>query len=344
VAVSIARGIGASLVHPELLALLADGRLRSGQGLAALLGVSRAAVWKAVERLRAQGIDVDAEPRRGYRLKGAVELFDVGRIRAELDANATAVLRSLELKFEVDSTNSHLLERRAPPYGFADVCLCELQHAGRGRRGRAWIAPFGSGLAVSLSWTFRDTIRDLPALSLCVGVALVRALSRTGARGLRLKWPNDLWFEDRKIGGVLTELRAEAGGPAHVVIGLGLNVALPPEARRAIEAAGAPYAVGALADACPEPPSRNRVVGLAVNELIAMLPEFERGGFAPFRAEWLALDALRDRSVQVVMGEDRIAGRALGVDDGGALCVSVGGRKRTFVSGEVSLRLEDQPR
>ncbi len=331
-------------MHPALLVLLADGRLRSGQGIAAELGVSRAAVWKAVERLRAQGIDVDAEPRRGYRLKGPVELLDTRKIRAGLDVVAASALRSLELLFEVDSTNTRLAAGEPPPYGAADACLCELQHAGRGRRGRPWIAPFGSGLAISLSWMFRDTVRDLPALSLCVGVALVRALSRAGARDLRLKWPNDLWFEDRKIGGVLTELRAEAGGPAHVVIGVGINVDLTPEARRAITAVAARFPVGALADACPEVPSRNRVAGLVLSELIAMLREFECGGFAPFRAPWLALDALRERRVSVLLGDQRIAGRALGVDGAGALCVSVEGRTQKFVSGEVSLSLEDRPR
>ncbi len=328
-----------------MLALLADGGVHSGESLAAELGVSRAAVWKAVERLRARGITVEAEPRLGYRLPAAVELFDADKIRAQLDAETAAALHSLELLFEVDSTNSRLLAKEPPPYGLADACLCELQHAGRGRRGRAWLAPFGGSLAVSLAWSFRDTVRDLPALSLCVGVALTRAVARAGARGLRLKWPNDLWFEDRKVGGVLVELRAEAGGPAHVVIGVGINVVLPPAARHAISAAAAEagFAVGALADACDQTPSRNRVAGLVLGELIAMLMRFERGGFAPFRESWSALDALQGRQVRVLLGGERIAGRALGVDDQGALCVLVGGRTQKFVSGEVSLRLEDRP-
>jgi BirA family biotin operon repressor/biotin-[acetyl-CoA-carboxylase] ligase len=249
----------------------------------------------------------------------------------------------LELLFEVDSTNTRLLASPPPPAGSADACLCELQQAGRGRRGRSWIAPFGSGIALSLSWTFPDTVRDLPSLSLCVGVALVRALSRAGAHGVRLKWPNDLWFEDRKIGGVLTELRAEVGGPAHVVIGVGINIVLPPAARREIAAGDARFRVGAVADACREAPSRNRIAGLVLGELIGMLGQFERQGFAAFRAAWLALDALHDRNVQVLMGEQRIAGRAFGVDGDGALCVSVGGGTQKFVSGDVSLRLEDRP-
>ena len=126
----------------------------------------------------------------------------------------------------MDSTNTRLLGLPPPPAGCADVCLSELQHSGRGRRGRRWIATFGDSIALSLAWTFGDAARASPALSLATGVAISRALAKAGARGIGLKWPNDIWFDDRKLGGVLIELRADAGGPAHVVIGVGLNASL----------------------------------------------------------------------------------------------------------------------
>lgn len=193
------------MTQPQILALLADGRLHSGQQLAADLGVSRAAVWKGIERLRQSGIDIQALARRGYSLAQPVELLDLRRIRGELRAGRAKRLRELALLFEVDSTNTRLLEAPPPPPGSAHAALTELQSAGRGRRGRRWIAPFG-GIALSLAWSFPETGRDLPSLSLAVGVAVARALARVGARGIRLKWPNDLWFEDRKLGGVLIEL------------------------------------------------------------------------------------------------------------------------------------------
>ena len=213
-----------SLDQPALLVLLADGRLRSGEWLAKELRVSRAAVWKGVKRLRALGVDVEALPRRGYRLPDAVEMLEPPRIYAELSPEHEARVREFELLFEVDSTNTRLLNKSPPPAGRADVCMGELQHAGRGRRGRRWVAPFGAGIALSVAWTFMDGARTLPALSLAVGVAVWRALVRAGARGVALKWPNDIWFDDRKIGGVLIELRAEVSGPAHVVIGIGINL------------------------------------------------------------------------------------------------------------------------
>jgi len=320
-----------------LLVLLADGRLRSGEWLAKQLGVSRAAVWKGMERLRALGLEVQALPRRGYRLSNAVELLDARRIEAGLGPCLRPQLRKLELRFEVDSTNSRLLAAVPPPPGFADALLSELQHAGRGRRGRNWIAPFGAGIALSMAWTFGEGAGSLSALSLGVGVAVVRALVRVGAMGLTLKWPNDIWFRDRKIGGVLIELKAEAGGPAHVVIGVGINVVLTAAARREIETGGA--CVAAVADACAETPSRNLVAGAILDELLRMLGRFEREGFAAFREAWTALDALSGRPARVLLGESVIVGTARGVDADGALLLETPDGVRRFVSGEASLRV-----
>jgi BirA family transcriptional regulator, biotin operon repressor / biotin---[acetyl-CoA-carboxylase] ligase len=335
----MAVSISNRLDQPALLVLLADGHLHSGEWLAKELRVSRAAVWKGVERLRALGVPVLALPRRGYRLPDPVEMLDRRRIEAELGPQRQAQVRSFELLFEVDSTNTRLLAAPPPPPGGADICLSELQHAGRGRRGRRWIAPFGACIALSVAWTFSDGARTLPALSLAVGVAVWRALVRAGARGVTLKWPNDIWFQDRKIGGVLIELRAEASGPAHVVIGIGINVALPAAARREIEAGG--VSVAAVADACVAAPSRNGVAGAILDELLSMLGQFEREGFAAFRDAWMALDALSGRPARVVLADTAISGTARGVDREGALLLDTGDQVQRFVSGEASLRLPE---
>ena len=322
---------------PLLLLLLADGELHSGEWLAKQLGQSRAAVWKGIERLRAGGIAVDAIARRGYRLPHPVELLDAQRIVAHLDAEQRSKLRTLEVLFEIDSTNTRLMAAGAPPYGQADACMCELQHAGRGRLGRRWLAPFGAGLAMSLGWNFADASRDLPALSLAVGVAVARGLARAGADGIALKWPNDIWFRDRKLGGVLIELRAEAGGPAQVVVGVGLNVFLSEFARAEIEAGG--VLVACAADACQQTPSRNLLAGAILSELLSMLTTFEQSGFAAFRGAWLALDALAGREAHVSVGGQVISGIAKGLDTDGALLLDNAGRLTRIVSGEASLRL-----
>jgi BirA family biotin operon repressor/biotin-[acetyl-CoA-carboxylase] ligase len=331
------------LIRPALLDLLADGRLHSGAALAGALGVTRAAVWKGVARLRAQGVGVEAVARRGYRLPEPVDLLDERRMRAQLDPARSHRLHSLEVLYAVDSTNTRLLGAAPPPFGTAAVCVSELQTAGRGRRGRRWIAPFGASLALSLAWTFRDVARDMASLSLCAGVAVVRALARLGACGVMLKWPNDVLFEGNKLAGILVELRAEAAGPAHVVIGIGLNVALSPAARREIAAGGGRTDVAAAADACRESPSRNRLAGVLIDEVLGVIAEFETAGFDAMHSAWAAHDALKGRTVNVALGESQVVGQACGIDRDGGLWVEVGGVRRKFVAGEVSLRHDEIP-
>jgi len=331
-AVPVPRGVD----HFSLLMRLVDGRPHSGGSLARELGVSRDAICNGIDRLRAQGVDIQTLAQRSYGLAAPVELLDARRIRDTLRDDRGATLRGLEVLFEVDSTNTRLLALTPPPQGRADVCMSELQHAGRGRRGRRWIAPFGAGIAMSLGWSFPDASHAKPALSLAAGVAIARALQRTGAHDIRLKWPNDVWFNARKVGGVLLELRVQ-DGLAHVVIGVGLNVSLTAAARREIEATGVRAA--AAADACPQPVSRNVLAGALLDELLSMLGRFEREGFAPFRDAWIGLDALRDRRARVIAGESAISGTARGVDEDGALLLESGGRIQRLVSGEVSLRL-----
>jgi BirA family transcriptional regulator, biotin operon repressor / biotin---[acetyl-CoA-carboxylase] ligase len=323
-----------------LLTLLADGGIRSGAGLARELGTKRGEVARLVERLREAGIAIGAIAGRGYRLPGPVELLDAERIRGGLRAQTRPGIHRLDVLFEVDSTNTRLLELAPPPPKRANVCSSELQYAGRGRRGRPWTSPFGGSLALSLGWSFADAATVNPTLSLAVGVAIARALGRVGAERIRLKWPNDIWLADRKIGGVLVELRTETGGPAHAVIGIGLNVSLSADIRRTIEAGG--VRIATVSDACPREVSRNALAVALLEELLSMLGEFEQSGFAAFREEWLKLDALAGRDARVLAGDRSVEGTARGVDTDGALLLEVGGRVQRHVSGEVSLRLNEE--
>lgn len=320
----------------EVLRLLADGAEHSGEALAAGLGVSRAAVWKQVQQLDAWGLEVEAAPGRGYRLPRPLDLLDEAALRAALPEAVRGRLRTLTLADEIESTNAALLEAPPLPPGRMDLCLAEFQSRGRGRRGRPWVAPFGAGLCLSVSWTFRDAPPQLSALSLAVGVGALRALAALGVAGVGLKWPNDLVRGLDKLGGILVELRAEAAGPAFVVIGLGLNVALPSAARAEISRTG--LTVASLDDFCAPPPARTRLAAALIGQLEGVLAEFEQRGFAPFADEWRAADALAARPASVLLGESRIEGLARGIDDGGALLLEVGGSLRRFVSGEVSLR------
>ena len=217
-----------------LVTLLADGALHSGERLAEVLGVSRTAVWKVVTDLRERGIPVLSVDRRGYKLEHPVELLQLAHLRAAAARRQRDLPVATEVIFELGSTNEYLHAAAAPAPGQPRVVFAELQTAGRGRRGRSWLAPFGAGVTFSIGWSFADTPADLSALSLAMGVCVARELRAMGAPRIMLKWPNDIVFEHRKLGGLLAQLRVEAGGPAYVVIGLGLNLQLPPSTRSAL--------------------------------------------------------------------------------------------------------------
>lgn len=319
----------------ELLRLLSDGELHSGEELAAALSISRAAVWKRLQQLESWGIACEARPGSGYRLEAPVELLDAARIRERLPQAARGMLRELEVHESLSSTSDRLLAVDDLPPGQFDACLAEFQSAGRGRRGRNWVAPFASGLCLSINWSFRDAPAMLGALSLAAGVAALRALGRLGFARLSLKWPNDILSGDAKLGGILIDLRGEAAGPAYVVVGIGINVRLPQAARERLAAEG--VEVTDLA-ALGGTPGRNELAAVLIAELAQALVEFGARGLAAFSEEWQAADALAGRPVRVLHAGQPLEGLARGVDGDGALLLEVDGARRRILSGEVSVR------
>ncbi|MGQ0383837.1 MAG: biotin--[acetyl-CoA-carboxylase] ligase [Gammaproteobacteria bacterium] len=264
-----------------------------------------------------------------------IERLDEAAIRQALPQWPAGRLRRLEVLEEVDSTSNRLLAVTDLPAGRFDACLAEYQTAGRGRRGRRWLAPFGSGLCLSVNWNYRESPATLGALSLAAGVALLRALSRVSCPGLSLKWPNDILHGSAKLGGVLIDLRGEPPGPAYVVTGVGINVRLPETVRAALSAHG--LRATDLAAVCG-PPSRNALAAALIAELAQMFEEFGARGLAAFVDEWRAADAFANRRVRVQSGEQVLEGCARGVDDDGALLLETAGGQRRVLSGEVSVR------
>lgn len=321
----------------RVFARLADGRFHSGEQLAGELRVSRSAVWKAAGTLRALGAGLHAVRNRGYRLDRTCEPLDAGSIRALLPRALRERVAKLETTWSIASTNSALLERAGPRSGTSEVLLAEYQSAGRGRRGRAWLAPPGGAICLSLSWMFRAVPPDLGALGLVIGVCALRALEELGVRHASLKWPNDLLLGERKLGGVLIDLRAESAGPAYVVIGIGLNVTLGERVLAKIAAAGLPAAD--LVSAGLAAPPRNRVAAGLIGACLRGLMEFEQRGLKPFIEEWRGADALRGRPVDVKVVEGTSSrGLARGIDLHGALLVETAQGMRRFISGDVTVR------
>lgn len=319
------------MIDRALLERLSQGPA-SGAALATGLGLTRAAVWKRIEALRAAGVEVDAVPGRGYALRRPLRLLDVTAIRRELSAAAVAELDGIVLQCELDSTNALALREPVPARG-SRVYLCERQLAGRGRRGRSWVSPLAAHLYLTVSRRFEAGIAALQGLSLVVGVVVAEALQGLGYRQVGLKWPNDLVVEGRKLGGILVEIGGEAGGPVRAAIGLGLNVAMPATAAAAIDQPWCDLA-GLQGDA----PDRNRVAAALLDALLPALARFEREGAAPFLARWPAFDHLVGQPVRVLDGSGEQHGIALGIAADGALRVRQADGERRYHGGEVSLR------
>jgi BirA family transcriptional regulator, biotin operon repressor / biotin---[acetyl-CoA-carboxylase] ligase len=328
-------------VHPRrqrLLSLLADGGFHSGQKLAKRLRISRGGVWKGIRALRAIGIDVESVPRQGYRLPRAVDLLEKAVILGSMPSAARERVERLDVLLSVDSTNRHVAESPDVSPGHVQVCVAELQNAGRGRRGRTWIAPFGTGICMSLGWQFAEAPPTFSALSLAVGVAAVNAFRRLGIEGVGLKWPNDLIWQNRKLGGILIEMRGESAGPAIVVIGIGINMHMPATVRLKLAEQQAALVADVHEIMRDRTPTRNVVIGALVDEAAKMLTTFTQRGFEPFAEEWRRLDTLADAHVKIISGTETTFGTARGVEVDGTLVVDVNGQLRRFVSGEVSLR------
>lgn len=320
----------------RVFAELADGEFHSGEQLAGTLGVSRGAVWKAVESLRDLGATLHAVRNKGYRLRSGGGALDSRRITSLLPTAVSTHVRGVEAAWTVDSTNSVLLARPNPPFGSCEVMLAEYQTAGRGRRGRAWLAPPGGSICLSLCWAFREVPQDLGALGLVIGVCALRALRESGLEDARLKWPNDLVVEGKKLGGILIELRAESAGPACVVIGIGLNVALGEKLLEKIGETG--VSAVDLVTAGLKQPSRNALAAALVGQFVHGLQVFGKEGLKPFAEEWRSADALRGRQIDVHTLEGVARGLARGIDVHGALVVETPQGVRRFISGDVTVR------
>jgi BirA family transcriptional regulator, biotin operon repressor / biotin---[acetyl-CoA-carboxylase] ligase len=306
----------------------------SGDALAQEAGLTRAAMWKRIEALREAGVEIDAQAGRGYTLRHPVELLQADAIIDALPPFVRAGLASLEIAWSLDSTNSELLRRETPTHGVAAL-IAERQTGGRGRRGKTWTSPLAAHLYLSLSRQFSGGLARLGGLSLVAGVATAEALQESGYADVRLKWPNDLVVEGRKLGGLLVEGGGEHAGPVRAVIGLGLNVRMPEAMAATLDQ---PWTdLSRLMDPAP---SRNAVAARLLTHLLPALDQFDAEGLAPFLARYARFDALMGREVVVHLAGESQTGIATGIAEDGALRVRADGEERVFHAGEVSVRAQ----
>jgi|SRR5476649_192891 len=309
----------------KLIGLLADGEFHSGEQFGETLGMSRAAINKHIQTLREWGIDVFTVPGKGYRLYAPLKLLDEKKILSHLPGEHLTVLPV------IDSTNQYLMERIGS-LASGDACVAEYQYQGRGRRGRQWLSPFGTNLYLSLYWRLEQGPAAAIGLSLVIGMVMAQALHSLGARDVRVKWPNDLYLNDRKLAGILVEISGKAGDAAHLVIGLGINLTMRESADRVINQGWINLQEAGIDI------DRNVLAATLVSRLREALPQFEKEGFAPFQKRWQVLDNYFNRPVKLLIGEREIHGIARGIDAQGALLLEQEGEIIPYLGGEISLR------
>jgi BirA family biotin operon repressor/biotin-[acetyl-CoA-carboxylase] ligase len=229
-------------------------------------------------------------------------------------------LAHLKVFSEIDSTNSYLMQMPAPEPGMLSVAVTNNQTAGRGRHGKTWQSPPGSGLCLSAAYTFARQPENLPALTLALGLGAINALESLGANGVELKWPNDLVALDGKLGGILTEVQHQSAGTATVVTGIGVNVDLASDVD--VETASVwTQQIVDLKSICESQPSHEEIAVEFTTHLLQAFVDFETSGFAAMADRWSRYDWLLGRDITIDTADQQFSGVGAGVANDGALLV-----------------------
>lgn len=314
-----------------LISLLLDGEVHSGECLANQLGVSRTAIWKQIRRAEEEGIHIKTIRGRGYQLVSDVDFLSAEAILESLRHDHGGCVR-LQVLDDVDSTNAVVMREFADGSDGVPVVLADRQTAGRGRRGRVWQSPLGENLYMSMGLALHGGFAALDGLSLVLGVAVAEALETLGARDVGLKWPNDIFIGDSKLGGILVELQGELEeGVVRVIAGIGINVHMS-----GIEGVDQPWS--SLDLACPDVRwTRNSIAAAVIDSVIDAAEVFSREGFGVFRDSWQRRDIFRGRHL-VALGGD-VSGIGYGVDEKGNYLLRADDGLVPVRVGEISLRV-----
>jgi BirA family biotin operon repressor/biotin-[acetyl-CoA-carboxylase] ligase len=311
-----------------LLQILSDGQFHSGEALGQHLGISRTAVSNYVKGLSDLGLEIFSVTGKGYKLAKPLIFLSHEQISKELTTPDSVQLEVLNV---IDSTNQYLKNKHQDVEN-GHVVIAEAQTAGRGRRGRQWVSPYGSSLYLSLYWNFPAGYQAIGGLSLAIGVAVVQALHSLSVLNIQLKWPNDIYLDGKKLAGVLVEVEGQMGAACDSIIGVGLNINLP-DGIAGIDQPFTDLTHSAQADI-----NRNSLAAHLINQLYNVCRQFEKEGLLPFVETWQSLDLYQDKAIKLIAGNNIVEGIGRGIDNAGGLIVEVDGVRKAYYGGEVSVK------
>ena len=306
----------------------------SGEEISRQLAVSRTAVWKHIQELKNHGYEIEAHPRKGYRLKSRPDLLLPEEIRAGL---ATQLLGKQIVHFyDTSSTNNEAKRLAADDAVEGTIVVSEAQTLGRGRLNRGWFSPPGGGVWVSVILRPPFPPQEAPKCTLMAAVATVEAIREASGLNCGIKWPNDILWQRRKLVGILTEMSAEMDAINFVVLGIGINVSLQesdfPEELRNI---GASVSMGAEREV-----SRVEVLQKLLERLEYWYQVVKQEGFEPVLEAWRRESVTLGQPVRVLAGEETYDGVAEELAEDGSLLVRTENGLRRVLAGDVSLRLQ----
>ncbi|MGI6678195.1 MAG: biotin--[acetyl-CoA-carboxylase] ligase [Dehalobacterium sp.] len=303
----------------------------SGEEISRRLGISRTAVWKQINTLKKEGYEIASQTRLGYRLIHLPDRLYPAEIQDYL--RTKLVGRNIIYRGSVDSTNN--LARQTGESGFVDgtVIVAEEQVAGKGRLGRSWHAPFGTGISLSLLVRPAIPVVDAPKITLLTGVAVARGLEEITGLKTGIKWPNDLLIQGKKVSGILTEIKADMDQIHYLIVGIGINVNEPAFPEELQETATSLYLeTGHIV-------SRVQIVAAVLNHWEKIYQTFLTQGFSALRDQWKKHAVTLGKDVSVRTINNRIFGRAVDIDEEGLLLVQDENHQiHRIIAGDVTLR------
>ena len=321
-------------LHGIIFEILQDGEFHMKKSFGAGLAISSDQIDEVLHELQASGLVLISPEGLGYRLSDSVELLSRTAIFDYLSTVDPRPNCRLKILSVVDSTNRYAREQAANHASSGLVVLAEKQTAGRGRRGKVWVSPLASNIYMSVVWDFSGAGDTLKGLSLAIGVAVRRALLKLGVADIKLKWPNDVFVNGKKLGGILLEMIGDPSAECSVIVGIGINVLMSESSAEAIDQDWTD-----LQKASSVTISRNELVACLITETFEVLGNFQRTGFSVYRAEWQSADLLKNQSGTISKDRESVSGIVLGVDNSGSLRMRLSdGEEQRFIGGELSLR------
>lgn len=308
----------------DILQQLSAEDFVSGEQLAGYLGVSRTSIANHIKGLADYGVEIFSVKGRGYKLAQTISLIDEKQLTESLNYRCFYF-------DEIGSTNAFILNN-IDELTSGDCCVAEYQSAGRGRRGRTWVSPYGCHLYTSLYWQLSQGISQAGGLSLVVACALVKALGEQGVSSLGVKWPNDIYLNQKKLAGVLIEMSGQAQSHSHIVIGIGINLAMSEQQGGLIDQPWSDLSEQGLQI------DKTQLMLALHRQLMRDLQQFEHDGLSAFMERWKESDIFYGQQVSLIMGENQIKGRCCGIDHSGGIILETDGVKQTYIGGEISLR------